>query len=147
MRTNVRCSRTARLTREAIPLQRRSPRFVHARLVMEIQRDMQAHAHGDSQQLSSANAKHEDGQQSRGTVEDARRRVLGRVGLVEEADRRPGTPPALSQTEPQVVVRVDEHASRPDVQRAAAKPWARQRRTRRGDGDVISHAHHTPAGR
>jgi hypothetical protein len=69
MRADVRCSRPARPAGEAIPLQRRGPRFVHARLVTDIQRDMQAHAQGDRQQLAPPNAEDEDGQQSGGTVE------------------------------------------------------------------------------
>jgi hypothetical protein len=143
MRTNMRCSRAADLTREVVPLQCRTADLIHARLVTPIERDVQAHPQSDRQQPLPANAQKEGGKRSYGAVEHPRRRVLWRVGLIEEAHRRQRVPATLSQTEPRVVVNVDENASRPEAQGAAAEPWVQQRGARGGERDVISNSHHT----
>jgi len=77
------------------------------------------------------------------TVERPGRRVFRRVSVVEEANRRNGIHATPAQTEPEVVVGVDEHTSRPQPQYATPDPRAEQRCACRGERDVVPNSHHT----
>jgi hypothetical protein len=116
VRADMRRPRTAGLAREVVALQCRSSRLIHPRLVVDVESDVQSHAQANPEQPLPPKAEQKGGNHGGRTMEHARCGVLWRTGLVEEAHRRNGIPPALSHAEPRVVVHVDEHASRPQSQ-------------------------------
>src|SRR4030081_2038606 len=75
-------------------------------------------------------------------MEKARTRVMRWPCHVEEPQSRQRIYGALSPTEPEVVVDVDENATHPRAQHAAAGPPVQQRHTRRGEHNMISNSHH-----
>jgi hypothetical protein len=82
---------------------------------------MQAHPQGEWQQPASTKTYQEHGQQSGRAVERPRSSVLGCLRAIEEANRRVGAQPTLTQAEPRVVIRIDEDASCPETERALAE--------------------------
>jgi len=122
--TNVRPSGAAALTREVVPYQRRSPRAIHAQLVKMIERNVQTHSDGQREHPRPANAHQKKGEKRARTMEASRRGVSRGLGFVEQPHSRARIQATLTQAEPQVMVRVDEDATRPDAEDVTAEPRA-----------------------
>jgi hypothetical protein len=103
---------------------------------------MQGHPERKWHQCSTVSAREEHRDRRHGSVQHAGCCVLWRVRLVEEAHRRQRAAAPLSDAEPEVVVDVDEDASRPESDCVSAKPRMEQRGSRCRERDVISDTHH-----
>lgn len=133
----------ARLAPEGIPFQCRRSCPVHTPLVESVESDVHCHAEREGEKPRTPKPHQEHHQRNEWAVEPVCGRVLRSLRLVEEAHRRRGVEAPFSQTEPDVVITVDEDPAGPQAQSVTAKPRCEDRRTRRGEHDVISNAHHT----
>ena len=80
-------------------------------------------------------------QQHRRAVEQACLAVLRRLRLLEEAHGRQGIQTPLLQTEPQVMVDVDEDAGRPGAQHRPTQPGIEEHGPRGRERNMIANAH------
>jgi hypothetical protein len=83
---------------------------------------MYTHSHEHRPQPPDLGADQSRGQQRERVVERARRGTLRWLRGIEEAHSLQRAQPVVVQGEPQVMVTIDQDASRPQTGRAAAKP-------------------------
>lgn len=94
---------------------------------------MQRNAKGCGEQTPPTEPEEQNAQHGHWSMQQACTRMPRRVCLIEEAHGSRGTEGPVPKAEPDIVVCVDEHGSRPQPYRAAADERSRKRRTRGGD--------------
>jgi hypothetical protein len=121
MRPDVRSPSPATLATEVIPLQRRGPCQLQMGLMACIESDMSSHPQDHGPKPPAANAQQGGSEQSATAVEGARASMLRWFSGVEEADCRHWVETTVVQREPQIVVGIDQHTTRPEPCRIPAE--------------------------
>ena len=110
------------------------------RRVVRVETDMKGHP--EQRPCGHALAREEQQhQQHRRAVEQACLAVLRRLHLVEEAHGGQGIQTPLLQTEPQVMVDVDEDTGRPGAQHCPTQPGIEEHGPRGRERNMIANAH------